>query len=301
MDKKTVVFVVLSIASIYVYRYYQNAEHYYDRLTQQKYASEYVMGDAPWKHRAPYLWVHAQGEYNARDWASWGSRTSEQLNQPFLYVTMKSVLETCGESFNICLIDDAAFKRLLPDWNVDMALLPSPMKEHYRQFGVALLLSQYGGFYVPCSTLCRVDLAPIYKEAMGTMGCFAVETTQGGEVRPDPAFLGCAKGNPTMKVFAEYIGHLLKRDYTAEKDFLGSLSAWCRQNMAVVDGRVVGAKRPDGGPVDIGDLLTQNDLAVDNSVVYLDAAEILRRPKYAWFSRMSVEQLLESDLTLFKK
>ena len=73
------------------------------------------------KSKKPLLWIHIPYEVNARDWLSFGSRNSTELNQPYLYLTVKSIIKNCDESFNIILIDDNTFKKLIPDWNISLA------------------------------------------------------------------------------------------------------------------------------------------------------------------------------------
>ena len=51
---------------------------------------------------------------NARWWKSFGSRNTKCLNQPYQYLTIKSIVDKCGEHFNICLIDDKSFEKLIP-------------------------------------------------------------------------------------------------------------------------------------------------------------------------------------------
>ena len=36
------------------------------------------------KSKKPILWIHTPYEYNSRDWLSFGSRSSYNLNQPYL-------------------------------------------------------------------------------------------------------------------------------------------------------------------------------------------------------------------------
>ena len=114
-------------------------------------------------------------DINARNWLSFYSRNSTKLNQPYLFITMKSIVDKCGESFNICLIDDDAFRRLIPDWNIDLEQLSNPSKTVFRQLGVNQLLYLYGGMSVPASTLCMRDLRPMYDQGLLTHDTFIVE------------------------------------------------------------------------------------------------------------------------------
>jgi hypothetical protein len=302
METRTVLVLFFSICSFLVYRNYQSSETYYDALQQSRYASEFFIGKDTGMHaRKPYLWIHAQGEYNARDWQSFGSRSSTYLNQPYLFYSIKSILDTCNDSFNICLIDDAAFQRLLPQWEVNLETLPSPMKERYRDFALTLLLQQYGGLSVPPSFFCRQDLQGVYKRATAEgAGVFAAEHAHLGRACVRAAFMGCNKGNGAMKDFAAHQAKLLRTDFTAEADFLAQSDAWCRAHLSVLDGAAVGAKDRHGTLIDLADLLTQNELpcSPDALGVCVDSAEVLRRPKFSWFAAMSAEAFRDSELAL---
>ena len=75
------------------------------------------------KSKKPILWVHIPYEYNARNWKSFGSRGTFDLNQPYLYLTMQSIVNKCGDSFQICIIDDQSFEKLIPDWTINMKII----------------------------------------------------------------------------------------------------------------------------------------------------------------------------------
>lgn len=296
---RTILVVLISIASVIVYKHYQKTENDYDDREHYRYASEYFIGDDVIHARKPYLWVHAQGELNARDWESFGSRGTKDLNQPYLYLTIKSILEHCKESFNVFLIDDESFSKLVPGWKVNMDLLPSPTKEHYRQFGLTSVLYHYGGMTVPASTLVLEDLQGLYKSALKEKDAFTVQTAVN---MPDPKFMGSARHGDTIKMLRDKEGELLKKDNTAQADFKHVLNKWCARHTEVICGGLIGAKKTCGNAVDLADLLGNNPIDFHNDLraIYIPADEIIKRPKYAWFARMSVEQIMKSDLELAK-
>jgi hypothetical protein len=282
-----------------VYKHYQHSEDSYDERDHYYYAKQYFIGDDRIHSRKPYLWVHAQGEINARNWESFGSRNTTNLNQPYLYLTIKSIVDKCKESFNVFLIDDDSFHKLVPDWKVNMDLLPSPSKEHYRQFGLTSLLYKYGGLIVPASTLVLEDLQSLYKTNLEEKQAFSVQTALD---KADPQFMGASKQSDTVYQLRNLQATLLKTDLTAEADFDQILTKWCKTNTTVVCGGIVGTKKKCGNSVDLSELLGQNKIEFhsDLKAVYIPADEIIKRTKYAWFARMSVEQILKSDLTLAK-
>ena len=44
------------------------------------------------KSKKPILWIHMNYDINARWWSSFYSRNSTDLNQPYLYLTIKSII-----------------------------------------------------------------------------------------------------------------------------------------------------------------------------------------------------------------
>ena len=79
-------------------------------------------------------------------------------------MTIKSIINHCGDDFNICLIDDESFTKLLPSWDINVSRMAEPMKSQYRELGMARLLEIYGGLVVPNSFLCIKNLKPFYDD-----------------------------------------------------------------------------------------------------------------------------------------
>jgi hypothetical protein len=128
------------------------------------------------KEKRPILWIHLPYEYNSRDWSSFGSRSSFNLNQPYLYITLKSIIMKCDDAFHVCIIDDMSFTRLIPGWKVDMKLLSDPIKQNMRQLGICQLLYKYGGLNLPISFLCMKNLYYIWDRGTTNTDVFTIET-----------------------------------------------------------------------------------------------------------------------------
>ena len=92
------------------------------------------------------------------------SRNTEKINQPYIYLTMKSIIKHCSESFNICLIDDRSFFETNSGWNIDIYHTADPIKSHLRQQAISKLLYFYGGMIVPNSFLCKQNLISFYED-----------------------------------------------------------------------------------------------------------------------------------------
>ena len=300
MDTKWIILILFSLIANYMYYEYKQSEETFESNEHYQLVSDYFLDKG--NKKKPILWIHTSTEMNARNWESFYSRNSKKLNQPYLQMTMKSIYDKCKDSFNICLINDESFTSLL-SWNIDLNDLADPMKSHYRTLGLSMILEEYGGILVPQSFLCTKDLKPLSKESF-----FAIENHNRGVTHdqrtyfPDTVFMGCKKKNETMSRFVKYQEELYK-DKTEQSDFIGNVSLWLqRQKCTIIDGSWIGIKKVDQSPVSLAELLGTSpiDLLPHYGVLF-SQEEILTRPKYSWFARMSTEQILESPIYFSKK
>ena len=124
----------------------------------------------------PVLWIHNDYKLNDRNWKSFGSRNTNELNKPIVYLTIDSMIKKCDKSFNICLIDDNSFNNLIPGWNIDLETIPEPNRKNYRQLGFLHLLYVYGGIHVPSSMLCFNNLIDIFTDNVSNDNFFVTES-----------------------------------------------------------------------------------------------------------------------------
>ena len=116
--------------------------------------------------KKPIMWIHIDYNYNARKWFSFGSRSSFELNQNYLYLTAKSIIEKNDKDFHIIICDDTIFKKIMPEWNINFSLLADPIKQYMRQLGFIKLIQSFGGIKVPISLLCFKSLYPLYQDTL---------------------------------------------------------------------------------------------------------------------------------------
>ena len=95
---------------------------------------EYLLNGESANSQKPILWIHNSYKINARNWDSFKSRNTKDLNQPYLYLCIKSIIKHCGKSFNVVLIDDNSFRKLIPDWTVSMNIITDPIENHMRNY-----------------------------------------------------------------------------------------------------------------------------------------------------------------------
>lgn len=306
-------FVIVILFSMLLQRYYDVKEKRemkdtYDNIHQ------YLLNDnSLGRNKKPILWVHIPYEYNSRDWRDFQSRKSMELNQPYLYLTVQTIIEQCDESFNICLIDDASFKKIIPNWKVDMTLIAEPLNMYMRQLAMAKLIYIYGGMNVPISFLCFQNLDEMYKRGTRSNKMFLCEninyniTSTSYNFYPDTQFMGANKNNKMMESMIQFMERSMSNDNTAQLKFVGDFNRWCNTRIYnglinLIDGKEVGVKTLDDTPVLVEDLLGDQYLNMYENMygIWIPSRMILKRRKYEWFARLSVEQVLESNNILSK-
>lgn len=282
---------------------------------------QYLLNESPlYGNNKPKIWIHTKYEYNSRVWKSFQSRSSTDLNQPYIHLTIKSIVDHCGDDFHICLIDDNTFSKLIPSWDINLTTLAEPFKSRARQIGLAELVYYYGGMVLPNSFLCMKSLRDFYLDATAEdkpFVCEAVNRTanierQGHAGRlaflPSLYIFGANKNDATVK---ELIIYLKKRiqvpHFSRETEILGEHEYWCLDQielgkMNIVGGEVVGVKTKHRKPILIEDLMEEEYLKLSPQCVgiAIPDEEVLNRTKYQWVAVMDTRELLEGQFILSK-
>jgi hypothetical protein len=265
------------------------------------------------KNKKPILWIHVPHEYNAREWHSFGSRSSFEVNQPYLYLTVRSIIQQCEQSFYICIIDDKSFANLIPGWNVDLSLLADPILSNIRQLALAKLVYAYGGMNVPISFLCFKDLIGLYEK--GTSGdmmfvCENVNTNITSTTDMfccDARFFGARKNNDILRQYIDFMQRQISADYTSQTEFLGDFDRWCNKRIVnkrlrLISGTDIGTKTINEETVTVDVLLSEDYLQFYPKMygIWIPADQILKRVKFEWFARMSPQQIFQGNFILAK-
>ena len=265
------------------------------------------------KNKKPLLWIHMKYDINARWWSSFYSRNSTDLNQPYLYLTIKSIIDTCGKDFHICLIDDESFGKLMPDWSVDVSLIADPVKAKMREIALAKLLCRYGGLLIPPSFICFQSLLPLYTYFLTKHSMFVGEmlnktiTSSQLLYLPNTTFIGCSNDSPLMAEYINFLEHGISKDFVEESKITGATGNWCQTKqlngeLGIIPADALGIKDAEGTAIALDRLIQNTYINLAGNVVglYIPADDIINRTAYNWFARLSAKQVLESDTNIGK-
>ena len=282
---------------------------------------KYLLNESPlYGNNKPKIWIHTKYEYNARVWKSFHSRSSMDLNQPYIHLTIKSIVDHCGDDFHICLIDDNTFSKLIPSWDVNLSLIAEPFKSRIRQIGLTELVYYYGGMVLPNSFLCMKPLKDFYLDATASDKPFVCEavnrtaniTRQGQLGRlaflPDLRIFGANKNDETIKELIKRLKQKIQvPHFSGDLELLGEDGYWCMDQveldkMNLVGGEVVGVKTRCRKPILIENLLEDDYLKLSPYCVGIAIPddEVLARTKYQWFASMDTRSILEGESILAK-
>lgn len=307
-------YILVILATVALRKIYNSIETDDSKNNEYKIASEFLInGDDLAKSSKPFLWIHLHYDVNARWWPSFYTRNTTCLNQPYHYLTIKSIIDKCGDDFNICLIDDRTFKKLIPDWQIDLSHMGDPVKSKVRELALAKLLYHYGGCLLPGSFKCFRNLIDIYQSKTDGDKMFVGEFVNNSVSSDDHAIaantrlMGCEKGNLQMGEYATFLSTLISTDYTDESVFVGSESDWCQNKIIsreinVIPAEILGAMDTDRNIITIDRLMGSAyiDISPCTLGIYVPEKEILSRTNYQWFARLSAHQAMEGNSMLSK-
>jgi len=308
-----ILFIILITLAI-IYQKYLEKQSRFEPVDGFNEIKKYLLKESSLaKSKKPILWIHVPHEYNSRHWLSFGSRSSCEINQPYLYLTVKTIIKNCDQSFKIVIIDDTTFQKIIPGWNINMSMLSDPMKCYIRQLAMAKLLYIYGGINVPISFLCFRDLISMYAKGTNGNSMFVCEnydmniTSTTNLFYPNAQFMGAQKGNQTVKDFINFMEITISDDYTAQTKFLGEFDRWCNSKinkgrLRLIPGTDVGTKTVDDEPVTVETLLGDDYIHFYGKMygIWIPDKMILKRRAYEWFARMSPQQIFQSNFILAK-
>jgi len=310
-DTNYVYIFIMLLVSGFLYRRFVDKLNDHDDLRHYNLIKKYLLNDSPIaKSTKPILWVHVPYEINSRSWDSFYSRNNSNLNQPYQYITIQSIVNHCGKSFNICLIDDNSFNALIPGWTPELSKMGDPLKEKIRYLGLINLIYHYGGIIVPSSFLCIKNLKDLYDTGVNNdlpFICENVSKNKDVPFLPDPSFMGATKNNEVIENYKFFMERLVSRDFTDESVFLDEKNKWCFQevnnnNMNLISGKKIGTITNTDKPVIIQDLLGRDYIDFNNNLfgIYIPQKELLRRTAYNWFCYLKEDELLNSEMIISK-
>ena len=261
----------------------------------------------------PILWVHIPHDKNCREWESFGSRNSVDLNQDYLYLTIRTIINQNSDFFHVILIDDESFSKLLSDWTIDLSKIPDPQREYIRRLALVKVMYTYGGMLVDPGFILFKSLKPVYEKVLNT-GVPCVAEFGNSNINshmmnfaPSIKLMGCIKNCQEIYKFGKHLELIANQDYTNNSNIEGQVSNWLfnltqEEKMSYIDGKYIGTKCSKNKLIDLDKLLGSTYLDLNSNAygLYIPREDILKRNAYSWFVYLKAEEVLESNTNIGK-
>jgi hypothetical protein len=166
------------------------------------------------------LWINIPFQKNSREWESFGSRTSHKLNLAYMTLCIKSIIDWCGQSYDIIIYDDTNIPALLPDTKVDLMKLSGSLLDKYRELCKLQILYTYGGVIIPPSLFMRKNI----KEIDDANVWYVCETYNDDNVSYSnlvysTQLMGSNSQNPHLGKYINFYSDELKKDFVENHNF----------------------------------------------------------------------------------
>ena len=264
-------------------------------------------------NKKPILWLHIDYVKNSRIWESFGSRNSNELNQDYLYLTIKTIINKCSNYFHIIIIDDESFCKLLENNCIDLSKLSEPIKSNLRILNMMRLLYKYGGIYIENSFILFKSLDQIYENILNNKKMVTAEfknTSSNSHIMhfmPSTKLIGCYKECEKMKEFINHLEILYSNNYTNDICIEDLLNKWLllkiqSDEIDLIDGRFIGTKNIHNKMISLEDIMGSTFLELNNNSygLYVPSDELLKRNNYNWFCKLNTRDVLEANINLSK-
>ncbi len=276
----------------------------------------------PWVDKAlfdrgmelPPLWLYYDNsQVNSRHWLDFGARSSRALNKPFLNLCYESIVRANGKLYRVEVISgvDGLVERFGEEW------LPNKLRgvqgkianvgPAEKNWIRAAILAKYGGLWLDAGTISLKGFGELPKDKIVFFGTNLDETFSGTGGTAVPGFRAIwvpAPNNPLLVAWEQACRRRL--DTAGGGTQIRGDEKWDfvrffpKEAIAVVPGAELARKGRSGRRIQLEDILSNDTIPFDvpGDAVYiaLPMRDIELRSQYAWFLRMSEEQILESDL-----
>ena len=288
-------------------------EHYFKMIDKYLLTPE-SLG----KNNKPCLWIHLNNEntiisnVNSRKWLDFYSRNTKNLNQPYQLITIKTIIDYNKNDFNICMIDNSSFKKIIPNWTFDIDKMSNPIKNHIRNIALSRILNIYGGLLIPSSFIYYKNLKPLWNNIESNKIFTVSEMINKSfnesfiqETLPSNILMGSTANNDMLNEFIKFQEITISQNQSSEFEFNGILGKWLLENnnsIGLIESKLIGIKDENNKVITLDKLMSNEmiDFNCNKYGIYIPWDELLTRVNYQWFSYLTVEEVLNSNNNLGK-
>uniref|UniRef100_A0A6C0D306 Glycosyltransferase n=1 Tax=viral metagenome TaxID=1070528 RepID=A0A6C0D306_9ZZZZ len=243
------------------------------------------------------LWLHLPFVKNSRDWESFGSRTSHKLNLAYMTLCIKSIIDWCGQTYDIIIYDDTNIPVLLPETKVDLTKLSGTLLDKYRELCKLQILHMYGGIMVPPSLFLRKNI----KEIDDPKLWFVCETYNDDNVSfsnltHSTQLMGSNAENVELNKYIQLYAKELTKDFVENHNF--DMNYFKKNQIPYIDGKLIGTRTRYNDKISIEDLMSNKKIILDKHHIglYIPHDQLIKRRVYNWYCNLNEEEVLKCNV-----
>lgn len=243
------------------------------------------------------LWIHLPFEKNSREWESFGSRTSHKLNLAYMTLCIKSIIDWCGQSYDIIIYDDTNIPVLLPETKVDLMKLSGSLLDKYRELCKLQILHMYGGVMVPPSIFLRKNIKEIDNPTMWYVcETYNDDNVSYSNLTHSTELMGSNAENVELNKYIQVYANELKKDFVENYNF--DMNYFKQNNIPYIDGKLIGTKTRYNDKITIEDLMSNKKIILDKQHIglYIPHEQLMKRRLYNWYCKLSEEEVLKCQV-----
>ena len=263
----------------------------------------------------PFIWIYIDIEVDSRFWKSFYSRRQNQTIPKYIHLAIESIKVKNKENANIQLISDdniIGFVSYIPfDW-CDSRISKQAKKDYLKYY----LLYNYGGIWVPYTTIAFKNFSEIFDKLRDfeliTFGCSNKEILCNTESNVNDSLIASNKHTKIVKQLLEKTTNEIKNllnNYSFSNKTNSILNSTIklykdRNYVYNFSNEYDGSRDYNNKLINSENLISKNYTLFKNpnKVIFicLDRDHIKKHIKYNWLERLSVKQLLDSNMWISK-
>ena len=312
MEYKNLIFSIIVIATVgMVYNKINDFFNLNEKKDELLLINKYLISEDKnikkiMNNKKPKLWIYLNNTVNSYKWETFGSRNTKNLNKEYINLCLSSIINNCGNDFDIMMIDNNSFKLLLNDWTIELEKLSIPYNEYFKTLGLIKLLKNYGGIIIEPNTIMFKSLKPIYDKILMTnkpvTGEFKNDSLNYEEIKlmPSMKFFGSNKNNSILNDLEKFIINITAVDYTNESILLNKVNNLLydkikNNKINYIDGKYFGTKDINNKIINLEDLFSDSYLEFNENIyfLYIPDLELSKRNNFNWFIYLDKKEILE--------
>jgi hypothetical protein len=234
------------------------------------------------------IWIHIPLERNSRQWSSFGSRSSTQVNLSIMNLCIKSILDWCAQTYDIILFTDQDISEILKS-KLDLSTFSGDVLEKQRELYILEILYEYGGILLPPTLYLRNNFkTQDVVDRWFVTDQFNTQHVSSSTHMPSAVITGAPAKDAHLREYIDYLAKDNKEEYTT--------NYFKTHSIFVLDGSLFGMKNKHNEPITLDDLMSNKKLKLPemNVGLYMPYRELLDRNLYKWYCKMSEAQVLET-------